>query len=108
MTAVGWGVVENHVLKSVILLQVAVDEAEIILLATKKEERKKGHATKLIASMVTEARRKNITRIFLEVAKLNKAAVDLYKKVGFHIIGERPGYYASKNNADAYMMALSI
>jgi ribosomal-protein-alanine N-acetyltransferase len=43
----------------------------------------------------------------LEVRQSNIAAVALYKKLGFEILGTRKGYY-TKPDEDAYMMGLAL
>jgi ribosomal-protein-alanine N-acetyltransferase len=43
----------------------------------------------------------------LEVRRSNTAAIALYKKLGFEILGTRPGYY-TKPDEDAYMMGLAL
>jgi ribosomal-protein-alanine N-acetyltransferase len=43
----------------------------------------------------------------LEVRQSNTAALALYKKLGFEILGTRKGYY-TKPDEDAYMMGLAL
>jgi ribosomal-protein-alanine N-acetyltransferase len=43
----------------------------------------------------------------LEVRQSNTAALTLYKKLGFEILGTRKGYY-TKPDEDAYMMGLAL
>jgi len=43
------------------------------------------------------------TKIFLEVAVDNKAAIDLYVAMGFNTVGVRPNYY--KRNIDTFIPA---
>lgn len=44
----------------------------------------------------------NLKGITLEVNVKNVVAIELYKSMGFEIVGKRSGYYA--NNEDAYIM----
>ena len=51
------------------------------------------------------ARAAGATQIFLEVRPSNEAALALYKKVGFEMIGRRKGYYPALNGReDAVVM----
>jgi ribosomal-protein-alanine N-acetyltransferase len=43
----------------------------------------------------------------LEVRPSNAAAVTLYKKLGFEILGTRKNYYTNPNE-DAYLMGLVL
>jgi ribosomal-protein-alanine N-acetyltransferase len=42
----------------------------------------------------------------LEVRTENRVAIDLYTRLGFRIVGLRPGYY--DNGGDAFVMAKSL
>lgn len=80
-------------LSAFIICSVAVDQAEILTLATRPEARRSGLGRMLLAETVTALRDKQVTELFLEVAEDNLAARALYKGAGFSAIGRRPGYY---------------
>ena len=42
----------------------------------------------------------------LEVRESNEAAIALYEKLGFEVVGSRDGYYRD-NNEDAILMTLN-
>ena len=45
--------------------------------------------------------------VTMEVRPSNAAALGLYRKMGFHVLGIRPGYYTNPGE-DAYVMGLSL
>lgn len=45
--------------------------------------------------------------VTMEVRPSNAAALGLYRKLGFHVLGIRAGYYTNPNE-DAYVMGLSL
>lgn len=67
------------------------DEAEILRIAVRKGDRKRGIARALLASFF--ATLSGTTRCFLEVRKSNEEAIRLYAAAGFSLYGERKNYY---------------
>lgn len=88
-----------------VLARSAADEAEILTILVLPPYRGQGRARLLLDAVAEEAKKRNVLTLFLEVAASNRAALDLYTKVGFEEIGRRPRYYAS---GDALMMALKL
>lgn len=82
-----------------------LDEAHISTIAVHPEFRQLGIAEKMLRTSLTEIREKGTLIVTLEVRKSNEAAVLLYQKFGFDIVGTRPRYYRD-NNEDAHIMAL--
>ena len=76
-----------------IMLQKAAGEAEILTIATAPAERSAGIARKLVDEAVRRLQSDNIVSLFLEVDENNAAALSLYRKLGFHTVGQREGYY---------------
>jgi len=93
-----------------ILIRIAVDEAEILTLAVRPEARRQGLGRALVEAGVAEARSAKATRLFLEVAADNQAAIGLYVRAGFEQVGRRKGYYVRKAGApvDALVLARSL
>ncbi len=93
-----------------ILARVAADEAEILTLAVRPERRRKGVGRALVVSAAGHASSSGATRFFLEVGKSNVAALALYEKLGFAMIGERRGYYGerSRKPEDALTLAARL
>ena len=85
-------------------------EAEILTLATHPAKRRQGLGRKALAASADWAKTQGVTKIFLEVAEDNTAAIALYSTAGYTQIGRRPGYYLPKDRAaiDALILAQSL
>lgn len=84
-------------------------EAELLLLATLPEVRRRGVGGALLRSVVTEARERGATMLYLEVRAGNEA-VALYRSMGFSKVGTRKGYYRGTNGQlfDAMTFRLNL
>ncbi|MEO1194117.1 MAG: GNAT family N-acetyltransferase [Pseudomonadota bacterium] len=89
-----------------LLARAAVDEAEVLTLVVAPPYRRLRVAQGLILALNRHLKHQSITRLFLEVAARNTAARAFYCYLGFHIIGERKGYYRSGD--DALVMQLDL
>jgi [ribosomal protein S18]-alanine N-acetyltransferase len=89
-----------------ILISSVAGEAEILTLAVRPTDRRRGIAAALVeaASSVALARAGEV--MWLEVAEDNPAAIALYGRTGFTLAGRRPRYYPRPNGgfADALLM----
>ncbi len=83
------------------------DEVHILNIACHPEERRKGHASRLLQHMIEFARRHACRYITLEVRRSNHGAVKLYRSFGFRPVGIRPNYYV-EDNEDAIVMLLEL
>src|SRR6187549_3156200 len=79
------------------------DELHILNIATHPLERRRGHATRLLAHMIEVARGLPCRVVTLEVRRSNQAAQDLYRRFDFRSVGVRPNYY-SDDQEDAIVM----
>lgn len=75
-----------------------LDEAEIIIIATDPDIRRKGVARKLLQETIRKLEFDRKDKLFLEVDEANKAAINLYESLGFKTINERSGYYSDVDN----------
>jgi ribosomal-protein-alanine N-acetyltransferase len=82
-----------------------VDEAHISTLAVDPDYRRMGLGAELLRSVLDEAARIDADLATLEVRVSNQAAVNLYHKFGFQIVGRRPKYYRD-NEEDALLMTI--
>jgi ribosomal-protein-alanine N-acetyltransferase len=85
-----------------ILCRAAADEAEVLTLAVRPGQRRRGLATLLLGHAMATAQSLGAAAMFLEVAADNQAARALYLANGFGDVGRRPRYY--DNGADALTM----
>jgi ribosomal-protein-alanine N-acetyltransferase len=93
---------ENDKIVAYLILHNCYDVHEIIKIAVDEKKRKNGLGEKLIKWAFNEI----TTPLFLEVRKNNIAAQNLYKKIGFEIVGERKGYYQDTGE-NAILMTLN-
>jgi ribosomal-protein-alanine N-acetyltransferase len=76
-----------------ILCRIAGGECEVLTLAVRPEARRQGIATALLKAAMERARAGGSEAAFLEVAEDNEGARRLYARLGFWLVGRRPGYY---------------
>jgi ribosomal-protein-alanine acetyltransferase len=69
------------------------DEAEILNLAVSASLRRQGQARALVERLLLAFREHSVRIVFLEVRESNSAAIVLYEKLGFLLVGQRPSYY---------------
>lgn len=93
-----------------ILIRSVADEAEILTLAVDPAARRRGVGARLVREGAAEAAARGATRLFLEVADDNPAALALYARAGFTEAGRRRGYYARPEGGrqDALILALNL
>ena len=93
-----------------LLCRVVLDEAEILTLAVRPQDRRAGLASRLTRVAAGLAAQGGAERLFLEVAEDNAAARALYGRLGFVQTGRRRGYYARTEGspADALLLVLNL
>ena len=70
-----------------------LDEGSVTNIATHPEYRHRGFGRQILRALLSEAERRGLTRVFLEVRQSNAAAKSLYESEGFAICGERKNFY---------------
>ena len=92
------------------LARTAADEAEILMLATDPDWRRRGLARDCLAGLEAEARRRGAARSFLEVAEDNAPARALYRASGYVELARRAAYFpcAAGRAVDALVMSRSL
>lgn len=83
------------------------DEVHIVTLATHPRFRRRGLSERLLRLMVEQCVAQGAALATLEVRVSNKAAQQLYAKLGFVEVGLRRGYYHD-NGEDALLMTLFL
>ena len=80
--------------------------ADIIDVATHTEWRRKGIGQGLVKRLIDQCQNDGVCELNLEVRVSNTAAIGLYEKMGFSMVGMRKNYY--ENKEDAYLMQISF
>lgn len=84
--------------------RMVLTELHMIRIAVAPDYRSKGVATWLLQQCFKLAQQKrNFDSVYIEVRPSNNAAIALYRKLGFYVIGTRPNYYP-ESNEDALVM----
>jgi len=73
--------------------------AELASMATHPSFRRRGVAEALLAESVKRINARGIPQIDIEVRKTNFIGQSFWKKMGFEIIGEKPGFYGDGEDA---------
>lgn len=105
----GWAAIEEQKIIGFIMLSLHNQECHILNLCVDSHHQHQGWGIKLLKFALTDAKENNITIAYLEVRRSNVRAISLYRKLDFHLIGERSGYYPTSNgNEDALIFAKSL
>ena len=83
------------------------DEAEIASVCVDPAYRRLGGGTKLLQTLLRQARISGAQNVYLEVRASNQAAQELYRGAGFECIGLRKRYYTNPLE-DAVLMRCEI
>lgn len=81
------------------LLSYIFEEGNLAKIAVSKEYQHKGIATALYLKCEEEAKKKGVTKIYLEVSENNQSALNLYKKLNFTKEWVRSKYYSDLSDA---------
>jgi ribosomal-protein-alanine N-acetyltransferase len=87
-------------------IAVAGDVADLERIAVMPSRRRHGVARQLLDALCAAARAQGATRMLLEVAADNDAALGFYEAYGFTTISRRAGYY--RGGVDALVMQLDF
>lgn len=85
----------------------AADEGNLVSIAVDEKFRNMGIAREMFDILYEELKDNEVAKIFLEVRKSNKAAINLYKSEGFEETGIRKGFY-EKPKEDAILFMKNI
>lgn len=83
--------------------QSVLDGADMMNIAVHPDYRNQGIGHALIEELIILLQKKDVISLSLEVRVSNESAIGLYHKMGFEMIGKRPGYYRNPRE-DAYIM----
>lgn len=88
-------------------MMTVLDEGQITNIATHPDYRRKGLAGSVLRALLDEARARGITSVTLEARVSNAAAIALYEKFGFAVVGKRSRFYTQPTE-DALTMLLEM
>lgn len=83
--------------------QSVLDSADMMNIAVHPDYRNRGVGFALIERLIDHLKERNVISLCLEVRVSNESAIGLYTKMGFNVVGKRPGYYRNPRE-DAYIM----
>lgn len=89
-----------------ITYSINMDAADLQDLFVIKEKRRQGIANALLSAFITDAKSRNIKKLFLEVRESNTAALNLYKAARFTFLSARKRYYADGEDANVLIKEL--
>jgi len=91
------------------ILMARAGEGHLLNLCVAPPYRRRGVARMMLGELLDFAGRLSASSVFLEVRPSNRGAVRLYAEAGFHVVGQRPGYYpAPFGREDALVMAREL
>jgi ribosomal-protein-alanine N-acetyltransferase len=91
------------------LMMIALDDAHLLNLSVARAAQRQGIGWRTLEWMAETARDHGARTMFLEVRPTNTAAIRLYRRYGFELIGTRRGYYpAHDGREDATVMRIAL
>ena len=92
------------------IVRAGPDDTELLNLCVSPDVQRRGHGRRLLGSVINRARTAGSDRVLLDVRESNHAAIALYLRSGFSVIGSRARYYrtASGGDEDAVVMGLAL
>ena len=88
-----WVILGAHGVQGIVWFSIVQDEAEIIDIRVGEAFRRTGIGESLLTQSFEKLRLSEIRSVFLEVRSSNTAALALYEKLGFAMMGRRENYY---------------
>ena len=88
-------------------MMVAVDEGQITNIATHPDYRRQGYGKAIVEALIKYSKNNGINSISLEVRESNRAAIELYSRLGFKVEGKRKDFY-TKPTENALIMILNL
>ncbi len=92
-------------LSGYIIYHVVLEEAVILNFAIEPGLQRQGHGEYLLRQSMKALRDRGCSLFYLDVRESNQAAIGLYKKLGFSVMGIRKSYYSDPDE-DAIVMGL--
>ena len=84
---------DSEIRFGLLMMRCAADEAEVITIGVVPEGRRQGLGSDVLNAGIQRVLGEGIRTVFLEVEAGNRAAIDMYSKLGVDEIALRAGYY---------------
>ncbi len=88
------------------LVRVTGDEAEILSVAVRPKWQNYGLGRRLMDMVLANLHADRVSKLFLEVDEGNRAAVALYKNVGFEQVAVRKNYYSGDEGQKSHALVM--
>lgn len=89
-----------------VIWRVPPDEMHVLEIAIGPQYRRQGLGSALLQEAMSAGLRDGAAIALLEVRASNAAAIEMYKKLGYHEVGRRPKYYS--DGEDALLMDCNL
>jgi ribosomal-protein-alanine N-acetyltransferase len=105
----GWAVEQEGKVIGFIVISLNKDECHVLNLCVAIENQHQGWGRKMLNHALNHAKQHGVGIAYLEVRRSNSRAIALYRKMNFHLVGERKNYYPTVvGNEDALIFAISL
>lgn len=99
----------NQTIVGFIIMSMGLEECHILNLAVARDYHHQGYGMQLMQHALKYAQSFSIQMAYLEVRRSNSRAIALYKKLQFHLVGERKDYYQTVSGPeDALVFAKNL
>ena len=100
---------KNGAIVAYALMMVVLDEVHLLNITVIPELQRQGLGKALLTHLFEDAREQGTRFMFLEVRPSNIHALEMYRRFGFAIIGQRRDYYpAADGREDAIVMSCDL
>lgn len=104
-----WVLTVDDAIQAYAVMSTGANEAHILNICVQREALRNGYAETLLHHLLSLARRHSADICLLEVRPSNRAALNLYHKLGFNEVGLRRNYYpAADGREDAVILAKNL
>lgn len=105
----GWVIEQNKKVIGFIFVSLHVEECHILNVCIARDFQQQGWGKKLLEHALAYAKKEGAGVAYLEVRRSNQRAISLYRKMKFHMVGERKNYYQTVSGyEDALVFAISL
>jgi ribosomal-protein-alanine N-acetyltransferase len=82
------------------------DELHVLNVATRADRRRRGIGRAVLSEAIAYGRRSAVRHVLLEVRRSNRAAIAMYRALGFFAMGVRARYYPDDEDAVEMVLVL--